>query len=144
MKTKDSKETVCAFLPMITKNKRPKKNLADKRLICARVFEKLCEAKGIQTCSTMSDTKAAFAEGRILSPKIKLYRYIEDNIYKCIHKLTQFVKTPNSRRNYSIDLLSKKVKTIPPFCPFCAANRGYILENTNLKLKTEFASLSVT
>ena len=58
----------------------------------------------------MSDTKAAFAERTILSLKKILYRYMEDNRYKYIHKLTQFVTTINFRRNCSIHLIPKNVK----------------------------------
>ena len=58
----------------------------------------------------MSETKAAFAERTIRSLKKKLYRYMEDNGYKYIHKLIQFVTTLNSRRNCSIDLIPKNVK----------------------------------
>ena len=35
---------------------------------------------------------------------------MEDNGYKYIHKLTQFVTTRNSRRNCSINLIPKNVK----------------------------------
>ena len=35
---------------------------------------------------------------------------MEDNGYKYIHKLTQFVTTLNSRRNCSVDLIPKNVK----------------------------------
>ena len=58
----------------------------------------------------MSETKAAFAERTIRSLKNILYRYVEDNGYKYIHKLTQFVTTLNSRRNCSINLTPKNVK----------------------------------
>ena len=58
----------------------------------------------------MSETKAAFAERTIRSLKIILYRYIEDNGYKYIHKMTQFITTLSSRRNGSIDLIPKNVK----------------------------------
>ena len=57
----------------------------------------------------MSETMAAFAERTIQSLKYKLYRYMEDNGYKYIHKLTQFVKTLNSRKCL-IDLKPKNVK----------------------------------
>ena len=73
-------------------------------------FKKLCEAEGIPIYSTMSETKAAFAERTIRSLKNILYRYMEDNGYKYIHKLTQFVTTLNSRRNCLIDLIAKSVK----------------------------------
>ena len=58
----------------------------------------------------MRETKAAFADCTIRSLKSLLYRYMEDNGYKYIHKLSQFVTTLNSRRNCSIDLIPKNVK----------------------------------
>ena len=61
MKTKNSKETVGAFLTMITKKNRPKKFWVDKGTEIAVEFKKLCKAEGIQLYSTMSETKAAFA-----------------------------------------------------------------------------------
>ena len=99
MKSKDSEETVRAFLSFITKKNRPKKIWVDKGTEFAGEFKKLCKAKGIQICSTMSETKAAFAERTRRSLNNILYRYMEDNGYKYIHKLTQFVTTLNSRRN---------------------------------------------
>ena len=57
----------------------------------------------------MSETKAAVAESTIRSLKNIIDRYMEDNGYKYIHKLTQFV-TLNSRRNCSIDLIPKNVE----------------------------------
>ena len=58
----------------------------------------------------MKETKAAFAERTKRSLKNILYRYMEDNRYKYLHKLTQFVTTLTSRRNCSIDLIPKNVK----------------------------------
>ena len=110
MKIKDSKETVRAFLSMITKKNRPKKNWVDKVTEFAGELKKLCKAEGIQIYSTMSETKAAFGERTIRSLKKKHYRYMEDNGYKYIHKLTQFVTTINSRRSCSIDMIPKNVK----------------------------------
>ena len=69
MKTIDSKETVRAFLTMITRKNRPKKIRVDKGTDFAAEFKKLCKAEGIQTYSTMSQTKAAFAERTIRSLK---------------------------------------------------------------------------
>ena len=110
MKTKDSKETVRAFLTMITIKNRPKKIWVDKGTDFAADFEKFCKAERIQIYSTMSETKAAFAERTIRSLKNILYRYMEDKGYKFIHKLTQFVTTLIARRNCSIDLIPKNVK----------------------------------
>ena len=58
----------------------------------------------------MSEAKAAFAERREGSLKIILYRCMEDNGYKYIDKLTQFVTTLKTQRNCSIDLIPKNVK----------------------------------
>ena len=54
MKTKDSQETVKAFLPMITKRNRPKKIWVNKGTKFAGAFKKICAAEGIQVYSTMS------------------------------------------------------------------------------------------
>ena len=104
MKTNDSKGTVRAFLTMITKKIRPVKIWVDMKTESAGEFEKLCKAEGIQIHSTMSETKAAFAERAIR------HRYMEDSGYKYIQKLTHFVTTLTSRRSCSIDLLPRKVK----------------------------------
>ena len=96
METKVSDESVRAFLTMIKKNTRAKKTWVDRGTEFAGEFKKLCKAEGIQIYSTMSETKAAFAERTIRSLKNKHYRYMEDNGYKCIHKLSQVVTTLNS------------------------------------------------
>ena len=110
IRTKGSKETVRAFSAMITKKNRPKKVWVDKGTEFAGEFKKLCNAEGIQIYSTMSETKAAFPESTMRSLKNILYRYMEDNGDKYIHKLTQFVTTLNSRKKCSIDLIPTNVK----------------------------------
>ena len=110
LKTKDSEEMVRAFLTMITKKNRPKKIWVDKVTEFAGECKKLCKAEGKKFYSTMSETTAGFAERTIRSLKNILHRYMEDNGYKYIHKMTQFVTTLNSRRNCSIDLTPKNVK----------------------------------
>ena len=97
MKSKDSKETLRAFLSMITKKNPPKEIWVDKGTEFAGEFKKLCKAEGIQIYSTMIETKAAFAVRIIRSLKNILYRYMEENGYKYIHKLTQFLTTLNSQ-----------------------------------------------
>ena len=82
LRTKDSKETVCAFLTMITKKNRPQKNCVDKATEFAGRFEKLCKARGIRMHSTMSKTWAAFAEGTVRSLKNKFDCYMEEYGYK--------------------------------------------------------------
>ena len=110
MKTKDSQETVKAFSSMITKRNRLKKIWVDKGTEFAGAFKKFCAAEGIQVYSTMSETKAAFAERTIRSLKNILHRYMEAFGYKYIHKLPQFITTLNSRRNSSIDMRPNTVK----------------------------------
>ena len=58
----------------------------------------------------MTETRAAYAERTVRSLKNMLYLYMEDNGYKYIHKLTQFVTKLVCRRNCSIDLIPKKLK----------------------------------
>ena len=110
MKTKDAQETVKAFSSMITKRNRPKKIWVDKGTEFAGASKKFCTAEGIQVYSTMSDTKAAFAERTIRSLKNILYRYLEDYGYKYIHELPQFITTLNSRRNSSIEMRPNTAK----------------------------------
>ena len=109
MKTKDSKGTVKTFSKMITKKNRPKK-WADQGTEFAAKFKKFCSAEGIELLSTMSGTKAAFAERTIRSLKNILYRYMEDYGYKYIHKLPHFIAAINSRNNLSIDMKTNNVK----------------------------------
>ena len=74
MKIKDSQETVKAFSSMITQKNRPKKIWVDKGTEFPGAFKKFCVAEGIQVYSTMSETKAAFAERTIRSMKNIFYR----------------------------------------------------------------------
>ena len=76
----------------------------------AAAFQKFSAAEEIQVYSTMSETKAAFAERTIRSLKNNLYRYMEDYGYKYLHKIHQFITTLNSRRNSSIDMRPNSVK----------------------------------
>ena len=110
MKTKDSQETVKTFSSMITKRNRQKNIWVDMGTEFAGAFKKFCADEVIQLYSTMSETKAAFAERTIWPLKNILYRYMEVYGYKYIHKLPQFITTLNSRRNSSIDMRHNTVK----------------------------------
>ena len=110
MKTKDSQETMKSFSSMITKRNRPKKIWVDKGTEFAGAFKKFCAAEGIQIYSTMSESKAVFAECTKRSLKNIFYRYMEDFGYKYIHILPEFVTTLNSRKNSSIDMRPNTVK----------------------------------
>ena len=58
-----------------------------------------CKEKDIEVCSTMSETKTAFAERAIQSLKHIKYRFIKDHGEKFVPKLQQFVSPLNCRKN---------------------------------------------
>ena len=107
MKTKDSKETVLTFSKTITKKLGPKKIWLDQGIEFAEEFKIVCSAEGKQIFSTMSETKAGFAERTIRALENILYRYMEDYGYKYIYKLPQFLVTMSSRNNRSLDMKPK-------------------------------------
>ena len=82
MKTKGSKETVKTFSKMITEKSRQKKNWVDQGTEFAGEFKKFCSAEGKEVYSTVSETKAAFAERTMRSLKNIMYRYMEVYGYK--------------------------------------------------------------
>ena len=136
-KTKYSNETVKTFSEMITKRNRPKKNWVVQGTEFAGEFKKFCSAEAIEVHSTMSETKAAFAERTKRSFKNILYRYMED-YGKYIHKLPQIIATMNSRKNRSIDMKPNHVKTLT-FCQIFTVNHSANTKSPNLELETEFA-----
>ena len=142
-KTKDSQETVKAFSSMNTKRNRPKKIWVDKGTEFAGAFKNFCAAEGIQVYSTMTETKAAFAERTIRSLKNILYRYMEDDRYNYIHRLPQFITTLNSRRSSSIDMRPNTVKNCD-FLSFFTVNLYENSRSLHSKLVTECESQSMT
>ena len=95
---------------MITKKHRPKEIWGYQGTELGGEIKKFCSVEGIEIYSTMSETKAAFAERTIRSLKNILYRYMEDYGYKFFHKLPQFFATMNSRNNRSIDIKPNHVE----------------------------------
>ena len=102
MKTKYVKDTLQAFKKMISRKNTPEKLWVDKGTEYGGIFKNFCKEKSIEVYSTMSETKAAFAERAIQSLKHIIYRYIEDHEENFIDKLPQFVSTMNCRINRSI------------------------------------------
>ena len=102
MQTKDSKETVKTFFQKDYNTESTKKNWVDQCTEFAGDFNKFFVAEGIDVYSTMSETKATFAERTTRSLKKISYRYMEEHGYKNLHKLSQFVKILNSRKNLKI------------------------------------------
>ena len=95
---------------MISRKNTPEKLWVDKGTEYGGTFKKFCKEKSIEVYSTMSETKAAFAERAIQSLKHIIYRYIEDHGEKFINKLPQFVSTMNCRINRSIGKSPRDVK----------------------------------
>ena len=67
MKTKYAKDTLQAFKKMISRKNTPEKLRVDKGTEYGGIFKKFCKEKSIEVYSTMSETKAAFAERAIQS-----------------------------------------------------------------------------
>ena len=82
MERKDSKDTVRAFLTMITKRTQLRKVWVDKEAEFSGKFKKFCKAEGVQSYSTMSEIKVAFAERKIRFLKKLFYRYKKEYGYK--------------------------------------------------------------
>ena len=110
MKSKNASDTVTAFQKMITKKNRPTKLWTDMGTEFAGPFKEFCRRNDITMYSTKSETKAAYAERAIRSLKNIIYRFMEDNGDKYVHKLSQFVATMNSRENRKTKLVPNKVK----------------------------------
>ena len=110
MKTKFAKDILQAFKKMISRKNTPEKLWVDKGTEDGGTFIKFCKEKNLEFYSTMSETKAGFAERAIQLFKHIIYRYIEDHGEKLIHKLPQFVSTMNWHINRSIRKSPRDVK----------------------------------
>ena len=75
-----------------------------------REFKKVCNARRRELYSSISESTAAFVERTSRSSRNVLYSYVEDQKYKCIHKLVQFVTNVDTGRNFSRDLILMIVK----------------------------------
>ncbi len=111
MKNKYSTTARDAFMKMLSnKNAIPEKVWTDKGTEFKGEFQKFCKQSGIQTYTTESDTKAAFAERNIRSLKILISKYFEENkTFTYLPVLQKFVNTINSRVNRITKLAPKNV-----------------------------------
>ena len=109
---------------MILSKNTPEKLWVDKVTEHEGTFKKFCKKKDIEVYSTMSETKAAFAERAIQSLEHIIYRYIEDHGEKFVSKLQQFVSTLNCRKNRSIRKSPRDVKNRDFLNQFCITNRS--------------------
>ena len=109
MRSKSAEETTKTFAWMIKKSK-PKKVWSDKGTEFKGAFKRFCESKNIETYSTHSEAKSAFAERNIRSLKNIIYKHLENkwsNHY--IKELQSFVQTINSRVNRMMGLSPNEI-----------------------------------
>ena len=110
MKSKYAFDAVAAFNKMLRKNTKPDRALVDQGTEFWGEFKKICKSKDIKIYSTRRETKAAVAERAIKSLKNIIYRYMEENGNKHVHKMDSFVNTMNTRVNRSLGKSTKNVK----------------------------------
>ena len=110
MRSKTAGETAKTFARMITKEK-PEKVWSDKGTEFKGAFKRFCELNNIETYTTHSEAKSAFAERNIRSLKNIIYKHLENKwSYHYIKELQSFVMTINSRVNRMTGLAPNKVK----------------------------------
>ena len=78
----------------------------------------------------MGETRAEFAEGTVQSLKNNIYRYMEEDGYRCTHILPHFITTFRSRKNCLVDLIAES-QDFPFLCPSCTAS---LYENVKTKV----------
>ena len=105
MKTK-----YASFQKLISRKITPENFGSVQEQIMGEISKKLCREKDLGVYSTMSWTKAAFAERAMQSLKHIIYRYIENHGKKFNYELPQFVSTMNCRVNRFIGKSPRIVK----------------------------------
>ena len=109
LRTEGAAETAKTFGRMITKTKTLK-IWSDKRTELKAAFNNLCESKGIDTSTTNSDVKLAFAERNNRPLKNIIYEHLENKwSYGYLDELQSFVNTNNSRINRVTGLAPNKI-----------------------------------
>ena len=137
MRSKSALETTKAFKKMIAKVK-PQKVWSDKGTEFKGAFKQLCDKMGIETYTTASETKSAFAERNIRSLKNIIYKHLENKwTYQYINKLPQFVQTINSRVNRVTKLAPNKVtkKHVPHLISLAAERSSSFVRKPKFRIK---------
>jgi hypothetical protein len=110
LKDKFAATAMKAFAKMLNKRVKPEKVWTDKGTEFKGQFEQFCKRRGIETYTTHSETKSAFAERNIRSLKNIIYRHLEEHwTYAYILHLQEFVQTINTRVNRVTNLAPSKV-----------------------------------
>ena len=137
MRSKSAPDTAKAFKKMIEKVK-PQKIWSDKGTEFKGAFKVLCDEEGIETYTTASETKSAFAERNIRSLKNIMYKHMENKwTYQYINKLAQFVQTINSRVNRVTKLAPNKVskKHVPDLISIAAKQSSKFVKKPKFKVR---------
>ena len=114
--------------------KNPAKLGVEKGTESGGTFGKICSGENIAVWSTISETKAAFAERAIQSLKHLIYRYIGDHGEKTLPKLQQLVSTMNCRKHQPIGKSPSYVKK-DDFNQICIKKKLFIkLIQPNFKI----------
>ena len=137
MRSKSAPETAKAFKKMTVKVK-PQKVWSDKGTEFKGAFKNLCDEMGIETYTTASETKSAFAERNIRSLKNIMYKHMENKwTYQYINKLAQFVQTINSRVNRVTKLAPNKVtkKHVPELISIASDQSSKFVKKPKFKVR---------
>ena len=109
MKRKTAADTTRAFKRKTTKT-IPENVWSDKGTEFKGEFRQFCGSKSVELYNTHSETKSAFAEQNIRSPKNMIYRHLEKKwSYHYMIRLHDFVDVINSRVNRMTGLAPEKV-----------------------------------
>ena len=109
MRSKTAEETAKTFARM-TSMAKPKKVWSDKGTEFRGAFKEFCNRKGIETYTTHSEAKSAFAQRNNRSLKNIFYKHLEIIwSYWYINELQSFVRTINSRVNRMTGMAPNKV-----------------------------------
>ena len=132
-KSKNSTDAVAVFKKMLRKNNIAQKVWVDQRTEFGGEFRKFCGQKKIKIYSTRSETKAAVAERAIRSLKNLIYRFMEENGYKYLVKMSSFLNTMNSGVNRSTGKFPKDKKQRLFYQFFFTKIRSVNTKNLGLK-----------
>lgn len=130
-------DTAKAFSKMIVRT-QPQKIWSDKGNEFKGAFKSLCEKRGIETYTTASEKKSAYAERNIRSLKNIIYKHLENKwTYHYISKLQSFVNTINSRVNRVTKLAPSKVtkKHVPYLISLTAEQSSKLVKKPKFAIR---------
>ena len=127
---------------MLRENTKPDRVWVDQGTEFGGELKKICKSRDIKIYSTRSEKKAAIAERAIRSLKNIIYRYMEENGDKYVHKMDSFVNTMNTRVNRSVGKSPKNVKNSDFLSIFFYKNPITEYKKPSIKIGDKFESPS--